>query len=153
MQFEEFALRLNAGDFASRSMAKAKPQRRISASSSTISILIGERTWTDVEPGKYSLSDCPVSKELIHLLRHGRLLREDDGAVQFWRIKDLHLQNHFVFCHHWSDGKWKSIMANEEDTRKYFSIVLILQEKFFTSELFKVIQDAISLILHYRTMY
>ena len=41
----------------------------------------------------------------------------------------------------------------EEETRKDFSIVLILQEKFFTSELFKVIQDAISLILHYRTMY
>ena len=40
----------------------------------------------------------------------------------------------------------------EEETRKYFSIVLILQEKFFTSELFKIIQDAVSLILHYRTM-
>ena len=34
MQFEEFALKLNAGDFASRSKAKAKPQRRDSASSS-----------------------------------------------------------------------------------------------------------------------
>ena len=41
---------------------------------------------------------------------------------------------------------------NEEETRKDFSIVLILQEKFFTSELFKVIQDAILLILHCRTM-
>ena len=27
MQFEEYALRLNAGDFASRSKAKAKPQK------------------------------------------------------------------------------------------------------------------------------
>ena len=35
MQFEEYALKLNAGDFASRSKAKAKPQRRDSASSST----------------------------------------------------------------------------------------------------------------------
>ena len=41
----------------------------------------------------------------------------------------------------------------EEETRKDFSIVLILQDKkFFTSELFKVIQDAILLILHYKTM-
>ena len=31
----------------------------------------------------------------------------------------------------------------EEETRTYFSIVLNLQEKLFTSELFKVIQDAI----------
>ena len=40
-----------------------------------------------------------------------------------------------------------------EVTRKDFNIVLIRQDKkFFFSELFKVIQDAISLILHYRTM-
>ena len=34
----------------------------------------------------------------------------------------------------------------EEETRKDFGNVLILQEKFFTSELFKVIQDARNLI-------
>ena len=40
-----------------------------------------------------------------------------------------------------------------EATRKYFNIVLIRQDKkFFTSELFKVNQDAIPLILHCRTM-
>ena len=40
----------------------------------------------------------------------------------------------------------------EEETRKNTSIVLILQEQSCTSELFKVIQDAVSLILLYRTM-
>ena len=40
MQFEEYALKLNAGDFASRSKAKAKPQKRDSASSSTRTILL-----------------------------------------------------------------------------------------------------------------
>ena len=40
-----------------------------------------------------------------------------------------------------------------EATRKYFNIVLTRQDKkFFISELFMVIQDAIPLILHYRTM-
>ena len=40
-----------------------------------------------------------------------------------------------------------------EATRKDFNTVLIRQDKkFFTSELFKVIQDAILLILHFRTM-
>ena len=34
MQFEDYALKLNASDFASRSQAKANPQRRDSASSS-----------------------------------------------------------------------------------------------------------------------
>ena len=45
MQFEEHALKLNASDFASRSKAKAKPQGRNSASSSTRTIPIGK------EPG------------------------------------------------------------------------------------------------------
>ena len=40
----------------------------------------------------------------------------------------------------------------EDETRTYFSLVLILQEKFLTSELFKVIQDAISLTLQFRTI-
>ena len=39
----------------------------------------------------------------------------------------------------------------EEETRKDTSIVLIRQEQFCTSELFKVIQDVVSLILLYRT--
>ena len=106
IQFEECALRLNAGDFASRSKAKAKPQRRNSASSSTRTIPMGERIWTDVEPGECSISDYEVSKKLIHRLRHASLHREDDGSVEFWRIKD-NLQKHFLYCHHWSDDKWR----------------------------------------------
>ena len=113
---------------------------------------IGERTWTDVEPRKYSLNDDPVSKKVIRLLRHGTLHREDDGAIEFWRIKD-NLQKHFLYCHHLSDDKWKKSMARGgEETRKDFNVVLILQEQFCTSELFKVIQDAVLLILHYTTM-
>ena len=68
-QSKEFALKLNASAFASRSKAKAKPQRRTPAYSSTRTVPIGKRTWTDVEPGEYSLSDYPVSKKLINLLR------------------------------------------------------------------------------------
>ena len=119
MQFEESALNLNAGDFASRSKAKANTQKRDSASSSTRTIPIGERTWTDVEPGEYSLSDYPVSKKLIHILRHGHLPREDDGAIEFWRIKD-DLQTHLLYCHHLSDEKWKSSMAGGEGQKKRF---------------------------------
>ena len=118
-QFEEYALRLNASDSASRSKAKAKPQRRESASSSTRTVRIGERTWTDVEPGQYSISDYEVSKKLIHLLRHGSLPRENDGAIKFWRIKD-NLQKHFLYCHHWSDDKWKKSMARGGGNKKRY---------------------------------
>ena len=81
--------------------------------------LLGKRTWTDVEPGKQSLNDYAVSKKLIHLLRHGSLPRDNDGAIVFWKIKD-HFQDHFVFCHHWSNGKWKSIVARGGGNKKKF---------------------------------
>ena len=80
---------------------------------------IGERTWTDVEPGKQSLSDYPVSKKLIRLLRHGSLHRYNDGAIELWRKKD-NLQNHFFYCHHWSDEKWKSNTARGGGNKKTF---------------------------------
>ena len=98
---------------------KAKPQRREPADSSTRTIPIGERIWTDVEPEEYSVSDFAVSKKLIHLLRHGRLPREDDGAIEFWRIKD-DLQKCFLHCQHWSDDKWKNSMAAGGGNRKRY---------------------------------
>ena len=51
-----------------------------------------------------------MSKKLIHLLRHASIPREDDGAIEFWSIKD-DLQKYFLHCHHWSDEKWKNSMA------------------------------------------
>ena len=93
---------------------KAKPQKRDSASSSTRTIPIGERTWTDVEPGKYSLSSYPV--------RHGSLPRDNDGAIEFWRIKD-HLQNHFLYCHQWSNEKWKNSIAGGRRKQEHISVL------------------------------
>ena len=151
MQFEEYAIKLNAGDFACRSKAKAKPQKRDSASSSTRTTPIGEMTSTDLEPEKYSSIAYPVSKKLINLLRHSSLPRDNDGAIEFWRMKD-HVQTHFLYCHLCLTKSGGAAWQEEEDKRKDFSIVLILQEQFYTSKLFKVIQDAILLILFCRTM-
>ena len=46
-------------------------------------------------------------------------LRDNDGAIELWRIKD-HFHDHFVFCHHWSDEKWKSAMAGGGENKKIF---------------------------------
>ena len=125
MQFEDYAFKLNASDFASRWKAKAKPQRRTSASSSTKTFLIGKKTWTDIEPQEYLLTDYSVSKKLINLLRRGSLTRENDGAIEFCRIKD-HLRNDFVHSQHWFDEMWKSTMARGGGNKKisllYWSI-------------------------------
>ena len=75
VQLEEYAFKLDAKDFASRSKAKAK-----SAKTRTFGLFhkkpIGTRIWTDVEPRECSNSDYKVSKKLIHLLRHGSLPRD-----------------------------------------------------------------------------
>ena len=63
MQLENYALKSSVLAFASRSKAKAKPRRPTSACSSTKTLRIRERIWTDIEPGKYSVSDCEVSKK------------------------------------------------------------------------------------------
>ena len=150
---EEFALKTNVLAFASRSKAKAKPRRRDSASLSTKSIPIGERTWTDVEPGEYSISDYEVSKKLIHLSSSWKSVYPEKMME---RLNSGESKTIFrnISCIV-TIGLMKSGRASweeEEETRTYFSIVLIHQEQFCTSELSKVIQDATSLILHYRTM-
>ena len=91
--------------------ADAKPQRRQPAGSSPRTVPIWKRTWTDVEPGKYSFSDYEVSKKVVYLLCYGKQVHgEDDGAVQFWRIKE-NLQKHFPHSPHWSDSKWNACLA------------------------------------------
>ena len=67
MQFEDYALRSNARAFASRSKAKAKPRRRTSACSSTRTVPICERSWTDIEPETYSPIAYTLSKQLSTL--------------------------------------------------------------------------------------
>ena len=88
-----FALKTIVLAFASRSKAKAKPRRRTSACSSTKTVPFGERKWIDIEPGAQSDKAHPVAKRLYTLLRHGELPREEDGAIEFWRLKD-DLRNH-----------------------------------------------------------
>ena len=59
--------------------------------------------WIDIEPSVSSLTAYEVSKKVISLLRHNQTVqREDDGAIQFWRIK-FHLRNQFSQVQHWCD--------------------------------------------------
>ena len=116
---EEFSLKTDVLAFASRSKAKAKPRRRTSACSSTRTVPISERSWTDVEPGTYSHIAYPVSKRLSTLLRHGDLPREEDGAIEFRRLKD-YLRNDFVHSQHWSHEMGKSKMQGGGRNKKRF---------------------------------
>ena len=95
---------------AARSKAKAKPQPRILIGT-TATIPIHERRWIDIEPSKQNLASYDISKKVINLLRHNQTLqREEDGAIEFYRIK-FYLRNHHSQIHNWSDDRWKACLA------------------------------------------
>ena len=75
--------------------------------SSTRTVLFCERIRTDIEPGTQSNIDYPVSKRLTTLLRFGQIPREEDGAIEFWRLKG-YLGNELENSQYWSDDVWKS---------------------------------------------
>ena len=116
---EAFALKTYVLAFANRSKAEAKPRRPTSTCSSTRTVPICERIWTDIEPGTQFDQAYPVAKRLNTLLRHGALPREEDGAIEFWRLKD-DLQNKFEYSQYWSDDVWKSKMAGGGRNQKRF---------------------------------
>ena len=74
---------------------------------------------TDVESEDVSPVAYPVSKLLSTLLCHGHLLREDDGAIEFWRTKE-YLRNDLERSQHWSDEVWQSEMVGGGGNKKRF---------------------------------
>ena len=125
---EEQASQLKVKDFAARSKAKAKPQRREPVDYSPSIIPMNERKWIDIEPGNSSLSAYEISKKVIHLLRHSQIVqREEDGAVQCWRIKNC-LQVNF---HKFLIGLTivgKHAWQQEEEQKGDISTALMIQE-------------------------
>ena len=107
---EEQASQSSLKVIAARSKAKSKPQKRETVELPS-TIPMNEGKWIDIEPAEPSLSAYEVSKKVINLLRHNQTVqREDDGAVQFWRIK-FHLRNQFPQNQYWSDDRRKACLA------------------------------------------
>ena len=155
MQFEDCALKSNVLAFASRSKSKAKPRRRTPASSSTRTVHIGGKKvdwyWARRLFGP-SLTQC--RRKLSTLLRHGHPPRGDDGVDWILEIKGVSSERFYAIS---TLVWWKVEEYNGKRRRKqekssilYWSI---RTRHSLSSELFKVIQDAIPLILHYRTMF
>ena len=95
---------------AARSKAKAKPQPREFAGTIT-TIPKHQRRWSDIEPSKQDLVSYDHSIKVINLLRHNQTLqREQDGAIEFYKIK-FHLRNHHSQIQNWSDDRWKACLA------------------------------------------
>ena len=136
---------------AARSKAKAKPQPR-ELVGTTATIPMHERRWIDIEPSQQNLASYDLSKKVIILRRHNQTLqREQDGAIEFYKIK-FYLRNHHSQVQHWSDDRWKACLAAGGGSKEGISIALMIQEESFTSVLLRATLDIVLLFLRYRTM-
>ena len=84
---------------AARSKAKAKPQPRESTGTTTIPL--SERVWIDTAPSKQQPDPHNSSKKVTNPPRHNQKPhREQDGAVQFYKIK-FHLSDFSLPIQKW----------------------------------------------------
>ena len=101
--------------------AKARPRQVSvpSSSSSSTSIPIHSRKWIDVEPGEQHARSYPIAKKMNTLLRHEPIPRDEDGAIEFRRLK-LEFKSHFPNSIHWSIRSWKSHLERGGGHKKIF---------------------------------
>ena len=120
VQLEEYALKLDAKDFACRSKAKKNHREENLPALPQEQFLLGKEYGPMLNQVNIHSPIMICSKKLIHLLRHGQHVhREDDGAVQFRRIKE-NLQKYFLYCPHCSDDRWKKSVAGGGGNKKRY---------------------------------
>ena len=83
---EEQASKSGVKVVASRSKARAKPQKRETVELPS-TIPMNERKWIDIESAESSLCARGLEESRQSSLDCQTIQRDDDGAVQFWRIK------------------------------------------------------------------
>ena len=115
---EEEYVPTSSGVVVARSRAKAKPQPRESTGTTTIPF--SERAWIDIEPSKLDLESYNLSKTVINLLRHNQKLhREQDGAIQFYKIR-FHLRDYPLPIQNWSDDRWLACLAASGGSKRRY---------------------------------
>ena len=78
---EEQTSQSSVKNFAARSKAKAKPQKREPVELPS-TIPMNERKWIHIEPAESSLSAYEVSKKVINLLRHCQTIQRSSSILE-----------------------------------------------------------------------
>ena len=148
---EEEAVPANSEVIAARLKAKAKPQPR--ESSGTTTIPLGERIWIDVVPSKQDLDSYNLSKKVINLLRHNQKVhREQDGAVQFYKIKSL-MRDYSLSIQNWSDNRWLACLAAGGGPKRRYQYCSDYLESIIYLRALQGHSGTVSLIWQCRIMY
>ena len=65
----------------------------------------------------------PISKRMITLLRHGTLPRNEDGAIEFWRLKK-EFKSDFPNSVYWSIRMWIAHLLTGGGQKKRFQFCI-----------------------------
>ena len=101
--------------------AKPKPTSAPPSAQSQKSIPIQERNWIDVEPREHAQKGAQsftISTKMIALLRHGTRLRDQDGAMEFWRLKEefkVRLPNFYTLVNSIAVRSFENRRRTQED--------------------------------------
>ena len=139
--------------FASRSKAKAKTRRRTPACSLTRTVPIGWKNLDWYWARRLFAHRLPSVKTTEFSSSSWSSTSRRRWSDWILEIKGLSSGRSCAIS---SLVWWKWEEHNGKRRRKQEKIAILywsIRTKFIVSELFKVVQDAISLILHYRTMY
>ena len=101
--------------------AKARPRQASAHSSSTHpkSIPIHSRKWIDVEPKEQHDKSYPIAKRMNTLLRHEPRPRDEDGAIEFRRLK-LQFDSRFPNSVYGSIRSWINHLGRGGGHKKIF---------------------------------
>ena len=138
-------------------VAKARPRRMPTVPLTSVSVLVLERKWIDIETQRSHDHKCyTVSKATTRLLRQDQSVpRGSDGAIHYSDIMEECRKQKFDDASQWSLNDWISILAKGGGAKKRFQYCLNLNSSKHISY-FRVIHrdimEIMLLILHCKTM-
>ena len=114
-------------DIASvKPVARARPRRMPTVSLTSVSVLVLERKWIDIETQRSHDHKCyTVSKAITRLLRHDQSVpRGSDGAIHYSDIMEECRKQKFDDASQWLLNDWISIVAKGGGAKKRFQYCL-----------------------------
>ena len=114
------------GMASAKRIAKARPRQKPTVTLTSVSILVLERKWRDIETQRSNDHTCfEVSKAITRLLRHDQtVLRGLDGAIQYNDTVEECRKKKFNDASQWPLEDWTSTLAMEGGAKKRFQYCL-----------------------------
>ena len=138
-------------------IAKARPRRKPTVTLTSVSIIVTERKWIDIETQRSHDHKCyEVSEAITRLLRHDQSVpRGSDGAIHYSDIIEECRKKKFDGASQWFLEDWISTLAKGGGAKKRFQSCVNpdSSNQFLYLRAIQRHQEKVSLFLRCKTMY